>query len=168
MPLNLLKKYNQLLELESLRDSQRKESLLGIFNRDIVSNASFKFQGRQINPTPHDGVIEMDTLFTHLTTEIVDPITRKREFEIHRSKRLHWVKHHVDEKKTERMLVFSVKESDGFRTYIYDQDESYVIVLEPLRKKREYYLLTAFWVRGKDAKRNKFLKKHKRRLPEVL
>jgi hypothetical protein len=141
---------------------------MGVFNRDIVNNSSFKFKGRQINPIPHDGVIKMDTLFAHLTTEIVDSKTRKREFEIHRSKRLHWVKHHIDEKKTNRMLVFSVKEPNGFRTYVYDQDESYVIVLEPLRKKEEYFLLTAYWVRGKDAKRNKFLKKHKRRLLEVL
>ena len=43
----------------------------------------------------------------------------------------------------------------------------YVIVLEPLRE-NEYYLLTAFYVRGKDAKRKKYEKKYKRRLSDLL
>ena len=68
----------------------------------------------------------------------------------------------------DNMLVFSVKEPDGLRTYIFDKDENYVIVLEPLREKNEYYLLTAFHIRGKDAQRNKFGKKYARRLPETL
>ncbi|QIA08820.1 hypothetical protein [Draconibacterium halophilum] len=168
MPLNQLKQYNQLLELAALNPAQRNKSLYGIFNRDIYNNPSFKFKGKQISPTPQDGEIKMSTLFTHLTTVIVDKATRKREFEMDRSVRLHWVKHHIDEKKKDNMLVFSVKEPEGNRTYIYDIDESYVVILEPLRKKNEYYLLTAYYVKGKDAKRNKFMKKYKRRLNEVL
>jgi hypothetical protein len=168
MPFNLLKKYNALLELDSLNPKEREVSLMGIFNRDIVNNHSFIFQGKQLNPTPQDGAISMDTLFTHLTTHIIDKKTREREFEIHRSRRLHWIKHHIDERKKDNMLVFSVKEPEGFRTYIFDVDENYVIVLEPLRKKDEYYLLTAFYVQGKDAMRNKFKKKYARRLPDTL
>lgn len=141
---------------------------MGVFNRDIKNNQSFRFQGKQLNPTTKDGEIPMNTLFTHLTTQIIDQKAREREFEIHRSRRLHWVKHHIDERKKDNMLVFSVKEPEGLRTYILDKDENYVIVLEPLREKNEYYLLTAFIVRGKDAKRNKFGKKYARRLPETL
>jgi hypothetical protein len=168
MPYNLIKVYNTLLELDAMNPSQRETSLMGIFNRDIVRNTSFRFHGKPINPTPQDGVISMSTLFTHLTTHIINEKTREREFEVHRSRRLHWVKHHIDEKKKDRMLVFSVKEPDGFRTYILDIAESYVVVLEPLREKNEYYLLTAFNIRGKDAQRNKYEKKYKRRLPDVL
>ena len=168
MPLNLLKKYNATLELVAMNPTDREKSLRGVFNRDIVNNTSFIFRGRQLNPTPKDGEVPMETLFSHLTTQITDIRTRKREFEIQRSIRLHWVKHHVDEKKEDNMLFFSVKEPEGIRTYIYDTDEKYVIVLEPLRKKGEYYLLTAFYVEGKDAKRDKFIKKYVRRLPELL
>lgn len=169
MPFNLLKKYNQLLELASFNPYERKKSLMGVFNQDIVENKNFKFEGKQINPTPVDGQIVIDTLFTHLTTVIVDKKTNKREFEMSRSQRLHWVKYHIDKKKTDNMLIFSVKEPNGNRTYIYDKDEKYVIVLEPLRKVNEYYLLTAYHLQGKDAKRNKFLKKYKKyRLDEVL
>ncbi len=168
MPFNLLKKYNDLLELTGLSPAQRKDSLMGVFNRDIVNNPSFQYKGKPIQPTPKDGEIPMSTLFTHLTTEVVDKKTRKREFDIHRSVRLHWVKHHVDENKKDNMLIFSVKETEGNRTYIYDEDEKYVIVLEPLRKINEYYLLSAYHVRGKDAARNKFRKKYKRKLNEVL
>lgn len=64
---------------------------------------------------------------------------------------------------------YAIKEPNGFRTYIYDKTEKYVVVLEPLRKVNEYYLLTAYNLRGKDAKKNKFIRKYKmRRLNEVL
>lgn len=67
------------------------------------------------------------------------------------------------------MYVFSVDESAcGVRTYIYDKDENYVIVLEPLRNSNEYYLLTAYHLRGKDKSRDKIMKKYKRRLPYVV
>lgn len=49
------------------------------------------------------------------------------------------------------MLVFSVKEPEGIRTYIYDKDEKYVIILEPLRNGTQYYLLTTYYLTGKDA-----------------
>ena len=168
MPLNLLKKYNSHLDLAGLTEAQRKQSLLGVFNKDIANNNSFKFLNKQITPTPLDGVIKMETLFNHLITVIVDKETRKREFDIHRSLRLHWVKFHIDQMKKENMLHFTVKEPEGFRTYIYDKDEKYVIVLEPLRNKTEYYLLSAYHLTGKDNKRDKIEKKYKRKLNEVL
>jgi len=167
MPFNLLKKYNQLLELESFTEIEREKSLMGIFNRDIAANKHFVFKSKPIKPTPLDGEIKMSTLFTHLTCEILDKKERKRVFDMHRSKRLHWVRYHIDENKKDDMLIFSVNEPDGIRTYIYDKDENYVIVLEPLRKINEYYLLSAYYVRGKDAARKKFEKKYKRRLQEL-
>jgi len=110
----------------------------------------------------------MQTLFTHLTTVMTDKSTRHREFDRYRSQRLHWLKFHIDESKPNNILHFSVKEPDGIRTYIYDKDEKYVIILQPLRKVNEYYLLTAYHLLGKDAKRNKILKKYnKRRLPDL-
>ena len=56
----------------------------------------------------------------------------------------------------------------GKRTYIWDKDEDYIIVLEPLRNKDEYYLLTAYYTEGKDKARNKMAKKWKRRIKEDL
>ncbi len=168
MPTNLLKKYNDLLDLTALSEPQRKKSLQGVFDRDIVQNSNFKFNKKQITPTPKDGVITMETLFRHLTTVVEDNNTKARIFDLDRAKRLHWVKYHIDGKKKENILIFSVKEPQGFRTYIYNEDEKYVIVLEPLRNKIEYYLLTAYYVKGKDAKRNKFKKKYKRRLDNLL
>jgi len=168
MPLNLLKRYNTLLELGHLNSFNRKKSLQGVFDRDISNNENFKFHGKQITPTPKDGEIKMSTLFTHLTTVISEKDVGRREFDMDRSIRLHWVRHHIEEKKKVGMLIFSVQEPSGNRTYIFDVDESYVIVLEPLRKINAYYLLTAYYVKGKDAKRKKIQKKYKRRLNEVL
>lgn len=168
MPLNLLKKYNDLLDLIAFTDPQRRKSLMGVFNRDIADNANFKYKGKQITPTPADGVIKMETLYTHLTTKIIDIKTRERDFDIHRSVRLHWVKHHIDEKKKDNVLLFSMNEPEGLRTYIYDKDEKYVIILEPLRNRTQYYLITAYHLMGKDSERDKILKKYKRRLNEVL
>jgi hypothetical protein len=167
MPLNLLKKYNTLLDILGMDERQRTISLCGVFDRDITKNPNFKFQKKQINPTPADGVDNMDRLFIHLTTKIIGN-ERKREYDYARSVRLHWIRFHIEERKSDNILVFSVNEPDGIRTYIYDKDEEYVIVLEPLRKKNEYYLLTAYYVEGKDKARNKMKKKYGRKLSNVL
>lgn len=165
MPLNLLKIYNQLLDLSVYNtDSQRIASLKGIFQRDIVDNTNFAFKNKKINPTPADGEDTMERLFRHLTTKITDKTTKKREFDMSRSVRLHWIKYHIEEKKKNNMLVFSVHEKEGVRTYIYDIDESYVIVMEPMRNKDEYYLLTAYHLEGKDKARDKMKRKYERRL----
>jgi hypothetical protein len=168
MPLNLIKRYNDLLDINGLSPRDRNETLLGVFNHDITTHRNFSFRGKKITPTPEDGQLKVDTLFRHLTTVIVDKKTRKREFEIHRSHRLHWVKYHIEEKKQNNMVCFSVKEPEGLRTYIYDKDEKYVIVLEPKHNNTIYYLLTAYHVKGKDAKRDKIMKKYKRKLNDVL
>ena len=168
MPLNVLKKYNQLLDIVSMNELQRRHSLQGVFDRDITNNQNFKFQTKQINPTPAEGQDSMERLFTHLTTVITDKTTSKREFDGARSVRLHWIRYHIEENKKNNMLVFSVAEPMGTRTYIYDCDERYIIVLEPMRKKNEYYLLTAYCLEGKDKAREKMMKKHKRRLSDVV
>ncbi len=167
MPTNLLKKYPELLEIGHLNEGQRRRSLRGVFDKDITNNPVFKFQGKQIRPTTAEGEEPLDLLFRHLTTVVVDQATKKREFEMGRSLRLHWVKHHIEEKKQNRMRVFSVQESQGNRTYIHDMDERYVIVLEPLRNVNEYYLLTAYHLEGRNHRKmeNKY---RRRRLPDVL
>ena len=168
MPLNLLKKYNQLLDVAAMNEPQRKKSLRSVFDRDITHNSFFVFQAKRINPTPAAGQDTMERLFTHLTTVITDKSTNKREFDMARSIRLHWLKYHIDENKKNNMFVFSVAEPAGLRTYIYDKDEFYVIVLEPMRKKNEYYLLTAYYLEGRDKARDKMMKKYRKSLPDVL
>src|SRR4051812_47794737 len=130
MPFNLLKIYNQQLEIIHLHYQARIRSLSSIFKRDFEDNPNLSFRGKKINPIKGEE-IPMQTLFTHLTTEIVDKATRKREFEMQRSLRLHWIKYHLDEMKKAGMLVFSVEDPDGIRTYILDEVEKYVIVLAP-------------------------------------
>ena len=167
MPLNLIKTYNELLELAALSEQQRNKSLRGIFDRDITNNPDFAFRQKKLNPTPADGQDSMDRLFTHLTTVVTDKATRKREYDRERSMRIHWIRYHVEENKKDNMLVFSVKEPEGVRTYIYDKNEKYVIVLEPLNHKNEYFLLTAYHLLGKDAARDKMVKKYKRKLNDL-
>ncbi|MCB9359750.1 MAG: hypothetical protein H6587_10975 [Flavobacteriales bacterium] len=166
MATNLLRKYPELLQIGHLSTAARTVSLKGVFDRDIRNNSFFKFRKKQINPTTKDGEIPMDTLFYHLTTVVTDEKTKKREFDMDRSVRLHWIKYHVEEKKKDQMLVFSCKEPQGVRTYIYDKAEKYVIILEPYRNKDEYYLLTAYHLTGRNNK--KIENKYKRKLNDVL
>jgi hypothetical protein len=168
MPLNQIKIYNELLDLNSYSINQRIACLRQIYERDIIPENKIIFRGKQLNPTPHDNKIDLDRHFSHLITKTIDEKTKERDYDIDRSRRLHWVKFHITEKKKEDVLIFSVKEKNGKRTYIYDCKEFYVIVLEPLRNKNEYYLLTAYLVKGKDKERNKFENKYKRRLDELL
>lgn len=167
MPFNKIKIYNELLDIVGMGERERTDSLKGVFKRDFEGQIPV-FCGKSIRPTPReDGEIPMETLFRHLTTEMVNKVTRERVFEIDRSMRLHWVRFHLNQSKAEQMLLFSVKEPEGIRTYYYDVDEKYVIVLEPLRSGDAYYLLSAYYIKGKDAQRNKIEKKYKRKL-EVL
>lgn len=170
MPFNLTKKYNDLLDILGMSEGQRTESLRRIFNRDIQDNEHFTFNGKPIYPTPNeDGEIAMEMLFKHLTRKEVDKETRHREFDPNRSQQLHWIRHHVEQRKPDNMLYFSVAEPRANRTYIYDIDEKYVIVLELRRNGTAYYLLTAYHLEGKDAARNKILNKYnRRRLPNLL
>jgi hypothetical protein len=142
MPTNLLKIYNELLELFHTNQKDNLASLRRVFDRDIANNPNFQFRGLQIHPTTAEGEDKMDRLFRHLTTVITDPATRKREFESERSVRLHWIKYHVNEQKPGNIIVFSVENEN--RSYILDKQERYVIILEPLRNKAGFYLLTAY------------------------
>ncbi len=82
MPFNLLKSYNHLLELMHLSLNDRIKSLRRIFVRDVESNPDFQFRSKQIYPVKRkDDGTDMSILFNHLTTQITDKLTNKRDFE---------------------------------------------------------------------------------------
>lgn len=142
MPSNLLKIYNQQLELLYGTTHQNLASIRAVFNRDFQNLIQLTFKGMSVKPTAADGEDTMDRLFRHLTTVVVDNATRKREFEADRSIRLHWIKFLIDEKKQNNITLFSIP--DEKRIYLLDQDERYVIVFEPLRNGSGIFLLTAY------------------------
>lgn len=168
MPTNLIKYYNSLLEIDALPIQERNTSLYRVFKRDFIDTNSPSFNQKSITPTPLDGIATMETLFHHLTTKKEYPDKPARVFDRSRSIRLHWVKYHLDVRKNNNMLYFTVKEPEGFRTYVYDRDEEYVVVLEPLRDKTAYYLLSAYKLEGKDVQRKKIERKYNRRWQEIL
>lgn len=179
MPLNLIKKYPELLELiGSLKDM--KASLKRIYVRDIEDNQDFKFRGIPIHPIKaEEGQLVMDMTFTHLTTreyeqtdEDGNSLPSKREFDIQRSKRLHWVNHHVHERTPENIDVFTIiewdkkKHQDVKHTYIYDKVGKYTIVFDR-RDQKDFRLLTAYYLDEPYAEKM-MKKKMKKRLPTVL
>lgn len=180
MPTNLIKKYPDLLEILHLTEYQRKESLKGIYHRDIEYNTEFKFRNKRIYPIKSEGQIDMDRQFTHLTCEEIQEVDdngnllpKKRVFEKDRSQRLHWIKHHISEASPENIKVFSVierdikKRCDVTKTYIYDTKEKYVVVFECQRNHSTYYLLTAYYLnRGYAEKEIK--KKMKKQIGGIL
>ncbi|MPM63916.1 hypothetical protein SDC9_110800 [bioreactor metagenome] len=172
MPLNLLKKYNQLLELAHFNERQRDISLRGVFDRDIADNPHFKFQEKTIRPIKIDGEPALDTLFSHLTRrteENEDGIKSRTIYDPKRYERLHWIWHLVQEK--EAIKIFSYKDRfngrDVIRTYLFDEKENYVIVLEPYRSTKDYYLLSAYYLEEKYGGPKIIAKKYQRRLDEV-
>ena len=155
MPLNLLKKYPELLDFLSLTTIDRTKSLRNIFNRDVVENATFSFKGKQIYPIKADGEFDLQREFMHLTTHVEkdEEGIERRAFDKFRSERLHWIRPHTEEKITDSQVeVFSVQERDSkkrqtvTRTYIYNSNRKYVVVLEPYRNGTAYYLLTAYYL----------------------
>ncbi|WAC12525.1 hypothetical protein [Dyadobacter pollutisoli] len=89
-----------------------------------------------------------------------------------RSLRLHWIRFHLEEHAAGDVEIFSVEERDQkkrqdiVRTYIYDRDQQYIIVLDPQRSQRDYYLVTAYHL-NKDYGEKKIKKLFKNRLPEL-
>lgn len=177
MPLNLIKKYNKLLELNQYTERERIISLKNIFDRDITNNTDFKFRTKTIRPIKKDGMPDLETLFKHLTyksTEKQDENGKKYKsrdvFDFKRSERLHWIWHHIQEK--ENIKIFSVADrvngKDKIRTYLFDEKENYVIILEPYRKTADYYLLSAYYLEKELGGMKTIKKKYKRRLSEVF
>ncbi len=176
MPFNKLKKYPELLEIYHLSEKERTKSLKGIFERDIENNNNFCFRMKGIYPVKGEEP-SMQILFNHLTREEVEvadengKFIKRRLFDFHRSKRLHWIRFHIEEKKKENIEIFSTEERQNGktvnRTYVYDVKEKYVVVLEPQRTKNDYYLLTAFYLYKKYGVK-KMKKKLKNKLAEVL
>lgn len=174
MPLNLLKKYPELLEVDHFTPQQTKLSLRKIFDRDISNNPEFKFRKKQIYPTKQSGLDPLDILFNHLTTEAEKSDdgkkTGRRVYDQHRSKRLHWVRFHIEENMPEHLEIFSFKDrvnrTDKIRTYIFDKSEKYVIILEPFRNTDAYYLLTAYYL-NKSYGLKQIRTKYKKRLDRL-
>jgi hypothetical protein len=176
MPLNLLKKYPELLELAHLSIVDRIKSLQGIFKRDFEENPNLKFRAKTIRPIKDDEPA-MQTLFHHLTTEEIEEddengrVFKRRVFEIHRSVRLHWIRFHIEEKLKDVIKVFSTEERVNgritYRTYIYDYKQRYVIVLEPQRSGQDYYLLSAYYL-NRPYGEKMIQKKMKHKLPQLL
>lgn len=177
MPFNLLKTYPQLLELGQFNEHQRTQSLQAIFKRDIEENPGLNFRTKIIRPIKGEEPATV-LLFKHLTTEEIQVMDEagktypKRVFEMDRSLRLHWVKFHLEERKQNNVEIFSVEERDQkkrhdiIRTYIYDTEQKYIIVLDPQRSQTDYYLLTAYYV-NKEYGEKKIKKLLKRKLPEL-
>lgn len=165
MSFNILKKYNELLDIRGLSVTDRKKSLWQIFDRDFIAGSQPIFNGKNIEPIPKVGQETMEVLFHHLTTTIVDKKIRKRDMDLLRAERLHWIVHHFKKYKNLPLDVFSTKDKDGIRTYIYDDTEKYVIVLEPFRNRNAYYLLTAYHLTGRN--KNKIKSKIRRKLNQL-
>lgn len=172
---NFIKRYSDLLEINQYSEAQRKASLTAIFLRDIQDNNNFKFKAKLVRPTKGiDGEASLETLYHHLTTstdydEKGNKLT-SRSFEYNRSVRLHWIKHHLMNLQNLNIRIFSyldrVKHKDVIRTYLYNPDEKYVIILEPHRSLLDYYLLSAYYVDTKQGK-NQMKIKQKNQLPQV-
>jgi hypothetical protein len=167
MPLNLLKEYNKVLDLYHSTERQNLSSLKGVFNREFIEKDSLKLNNIPIHPTTsEDGEDKMEVLFRHLTTVITDEATRKREFEGERSIRIHWIRFLLENNPSDNLLLFNIMSEK--RVYCLDKSERYVIILEPLRNTKGFYLLTAYRLEPSNYRNlmNKYEKRGKDGLPE--
>ncbi len=175
MPTNLLKSYSNLLEILHLAEPKRIISLKSVFERDIENNTDFKFNQKQIWPMKGEEPA-MQLLFRHLTTREFEEtqedgkVIKRRTFDYQRSERLHWIRFHIEKRTLDHMEWFSVdervREKNVTRTYILDNNQRYVIILELQRTKTDYTLITAYQLEPRN-----FLKiknKAKRKLKDLL
>lgn len=143
MPTNLLKTYNQVLELLYRSDYENITSIKNVFYRDFNIDKPLIFNAKPIQPTPADGEDKIERLFNHLTRKELDSKTKKREFDSERAIRIHWIKHHFLNCTALNHIISFIVE-DEKRVYLLDKTQKYVIILEPLRQIDAYYLLSAY------------------------
>ena len=179
MAINLIKKYDAFLEINHFTETQRKVSLRAVFDRDIADNEDFNFRTKIIRPLKKEDVIDVESLFKHLThkTEDVEKdkrgkvIKTRNVFDFERSKRLHWILPHINELITSEVEVFSsnnrIDGKDVIRTYIHNKEKEYVIILEPQSSGIDYYFITAYYLEKKYGGPNMIKNKFKNRLPIV-
>ena len=178
MPHNLIKNYNSYLEIGHYNSYQRDGSLRAVFDRDISNNENFKFRSKIIRPLKKEGEPSLDTLFGHLTRETnyeTDDkgkvIKSRNDFDIERSKRIHWIWNHIRERNPDKIEVFShpdrIKGKTVIRTYIFDKVENYVVILEPQRSNTDYYLITAYYLKKERGGPKQIRNKLKKKLAEV-
>ncbi len=172
MPTNLLKRYPELLELGHLSEREREGSLRRVYDRDFQDTAPCCFRKRPVRPIKRmDAATDIDILFRHLITTDAPEGSTGRVFDMPRSQRLHWIRHHLDEKSSSAMLVFSIEDRSvsgrkRLHTYLLDTEQRYVVILEPYRKHPDYYLITAYPLEARNFKKLK--QRYARRLPDVL
>lgn len=70
----------------------------------------------------------------------------------------------TDEKKTYTVQFREQFIESGIRTYIFNESESYVIILEP-KHEDKYYLITAYYLRASNVQKIK--NKRKRKLDKI-
>ncbi|MFV8280613.1 hypothetical protein ACNKXS_03665 [Christiangramia marina] len=179
MAFNLVKKYDSFLEIGHFTEQERSRILRQIFDRDIADNEDFSFHNKIIRPLKKEDVFDVDSLFKHLTfrsEEYKDlngrKLKRRNIFDFERSKRLHWILPHIDLKlKNVKIEVFSSKvRKDGkdvIRTFIYNVDKQYVIILEPQRSGLDYYFITAYYLDKKLGGPKSIQKSMKRKLSVI-
>jgi hypothetical protein len=157
MAINYIKKYKALLELNHFTEWERKQSLQAIFNRDIADNENFTFQNKIIRPLKKEDIFDVESLFKHLTHRSEDEtdkrgvkIKTRNIFDFERSKRLHWILPHINQKVKDEIRLFSsvvrINGQDVIRTFIYNVTEEYIVILEPHRSGLDYYLITAYYL----------------------
>lgn len=177
MALNLIKKYDSYLEINHLTQNQRSLSLRGVFDRDISDNEKFHFNGKVIRPLKREDTIDVESLFSHLTHKTEDIIdeagvkVKKRDvFDFERSKRLHWIWPHLNNK-IGGIEIFSanvrIRGKDVIRTFIFNRIKDYIIILEPQRSGLDYYLITAYYLEKSYGGAKPIKKMLKRKLDQV-
>lgn len=161
MPFNQIKRYDSYLELNHYNSNDKTNCLRQIFERDIANNDSFLFRNKVIRPLKKEDVIDVESLLKHLThrtekdTDKKGRVIHKRDvFDVERSKRLHWVRPHIEEKiNALDVVVFSskirIRGKWVIRTFILNKTKSYVLILEPQRSGLDYYFISAYYLEEK-------------------
>ncbi len=178
MAINIIKRYSDFLELNHYSSSQKTASLKTIFDRDIGDNVNFKFKNKIIRPLKKEDVIDVESLFKHLTHRTDRTKDKKGKviisrsiFDVERSKRLHWISPHLKGKITDEVKIFSsnnrIRGKNVIRTYIYNVTQDYVIILQPQRSKLDYYFITAYYLEKKYGGPKMINNKYKNKLEEV-
>ena len=153
MPFNLLKKYPEATGNPAFGETRAQRlHYIGCIAGTSKTTKRSSFREKRVYPIKSDGEIDMQREFMHLTTTDDKGSGRrcdeKRVFEPDRFPRLHWIRHHIEERTSHVLEIFSCEERDMkhqkniYRTYVYDMAGMW----SSSNHSNGYYLLTAYYL----------------------
>ena len=139
--------FSEIIDFSSCcKEEDRIEFLYSIFRNDFIINRCFLADKIYIDPKSHQKKDSKERVFWHIITK-TNPKTKKREFDINRASRIHWIKKIILNCFDKEIKLFYHYESKQkvIRLYLWAYRQDFIVIIQKLGDTSSY-LVTSFYI----------------------